>query len=350
MLVNRHHARYLIDLGQVAEGKSAEQLAPLKDHLDAFLNTLGGAATQRHVAPSRSRCSASRRTTARGRRSAGPIQRPASPLTRDQPAAARPRWCCCSRRWTTIPTATRTAIASPTRRHGRRALGRPASGPPPLGHRRDPALDRPPRLATPDLSARADAGAGARRTLALAASGNPGRGRLSSRARGRRSEPKDPARRRHHRRYQRWWCAAVRPRARARQSPHPARRPHGREGRDTMSRFLWISLGTLAATSGAIAGASYVHRRRLAADAGDESCRPAGRRGKPRHADPRAQAELAHPARVGRRRTAADRRDVKGDLTRNWGRTPLDLRPQLVGGGGQQHPRRRAHPGNHRLP
>ncbi len=45
MLVNRHHARYLIDLGQVAQGKSAEQLAPLKDHLDAFLNTLGGAAT-----------------------------------------------------------------------------------------------------------------------------------------------------------------------------------------------------------------------------------------------------------------------------------------------------------------
>jgi len=45
MLVNRHHARYLIDLGQVAQGKSDEQLAPLKDRLDAFLNTLGGAAT-----------------------------------------------------------------------------------------------------------------------------------------------------------------------------------------------------------------------------------------------------------------------------------------------------------------
>ena len=45
MLVNRHHARYLIDLGQVAQGKSTEQLAPLKDRLDAFLNTLGAAAT-----------------------------------------------------------------------------------------------------------------------------------------------------------------------------------------------------------------------------------------------------------------------------------------------------------------
>ena len=45
MLVDRHHAQYLIDLGVVAQGKSAEQLAPLKDRLDAFLGTLGGAAT-----------------------------------------------------------------------------------------------------------------------------------------------------------------------------------------------------------------------------------------------------------------------------------------------------------------
>ena len=45
MLVDRHHAQYLIDLGQVAQGKSAEQLAPLKDRLDAFLGTLGGAAS-----------------------------------------------------------------------------------------------------------------------------------------------------------------------------------------------------------------------------------------------------------------------------------------------------------------
>ena len=45
MLVDRHHAQYLIDLGQVAAGKTAEQLAPLKDRLDAFLNTLGGAAS-----------------------------------------------------------------------------------------------------------------------------------------------------------------------------------------------------------------------------------------------------------------------------------------------------------------
>src|SRR5688500_8586328 len=45
MLVDRHHAQYLIDLGKVAQGKSAQQLVPLKDRLDAFLGTLGGAAT-----------------------------------------------------------------------------------------------------------------------------------------------------------------------------------------------------------------------------------------------------------------------------------------------------------------
>ena len=45
MLVDRHHAQYLIDLGHVAEGKSAEQLAPLKDRLETFLDTLSGGAT-----------------------------------------------------------------------------------------------------------------------------------------------------------------------------------------------------------------------------------------------------------------------------------------------------------------
>ena len=45
MLVNRHHALYLIDLGQVAQDKTAQQLAALKDRLDAFLGTLAGAAT-----------------------------------------------------------------------------------------------------------------------------------------------------------------------------------------------------------------------------------------------------------------------------------------------------------------
>ncbi len=45
MLVNRHHVQMLIDFGAIAQGKSAQQLAPLKDRLEAFLNTLGGAAS-----------------------------------------------------------------------------------------------------------------------------------------------------------------------------------------------------------------------------------------------------------------------------------------------------------------
>ncbi len=45
MLVDRHHVQYLIDLGQVASGKTAQQLVPLKNRLDALLNTLGGAAS-----------------------------------------------------------------------------------------------------------------------------------------------------------------------------------------------------------------------------------------------------------------------------------------------------------------
>src|SRR5688572_8644102 len=45
MLVDRHHVQYLIDLGQVAQGKSARQLAPLEDRLETFLGTLAGAAS-----------------------------------------------------------------------------------------------------------------------------------------------------------------------------------------------------------------------------------------------------------------------------------------------------------------
>jgi hypothetical protein len=45
MLVDRHHVQYLLDLGEVAQGKSAQQLAPLQDRLDAFLGTLAGAAS-----------------------------------------------------------------------------------------------------------------------------------------------------------------------------------------------------------------------------------------------------------------------------------------------------------------
>lgn len=45
MLVDRHHVSLLIDFGAIAQGKTVQQLAPLKDRLDSFLNTLGGTAS-----------------------------------------------------------------------------------------------------------------------------------------------------------------------------------------------------------------------------------------------------------------------------------------------------------------
>jgi len=45
MLVDRHHVQVLIDFGAIAQGKTPRQLGPLKDRLDALLNTLGGAAS-----------------------------------------------------------------------------------------------------------------------------------------------------------------------------------------------------------------------------------------------------------------------------------------------------------------
>lgn len=45
MLVDRHHVQMLIDFGAIAQGKSAQQLVPLKDRLEAFINTLDGAAS-----------------------------------------------------------------------------------------------------------------------------------------------------------------------------------------------------------------------------------------------------------------------------------------------------------------
>lgn len=107
-----------------------------------------------------------------------------------------------------------------------------------------------------------------------------------------------------------------------------------------MSRFMWISLGTIAATSGAIAGASYVHRRRQAAASPDEEAPPSS---KPEPSIPAPKPSSLTPLAwdgAGSLPTAAD---VKGDLTRNWGRTPPGLRPQ-------QHPGRGANPGDHRLP
>lgn len=45
MLVDRHHAQYLIELGELVRGASGVQLAARKDLLEGFLGTLGGAAS-----------------------------------------------------------------------------------------------------------------------------------------------------------------------------------------------------------------------------------------------------------------------------------------------------------------
>lgn len=45
MLVDRHHVQYLIELGELAREASAAVLPGSKDQVEAFLGTLGGAAT-----------------------------------------------------------------------------------------------------------------------------------------------------------------------------------------------------------------------------------------------------------------------------------------------------------------
>jgi|JI6StandDraft_1071083.scaffolds.fasta_scaffold00344_9 hypothetical protein len=98
-----------------------------------------------------------------------------------------------------------------------------------------------------------------------------------------------------------------------------------------MNKLVWITLGTVAATGGAVAGASYVYRRKQGAVAdgpGDTSKgEPAGAPSADRPTpDPAILTPLAWDGAAGLP-TAAD---VKGDLVRNWGRTPLDLRPLLL--------------------
>ncbi len=96
-----------------------------------------------------------------------------------------------------------------------------------------------------------------------------------------------------------------------------------------MNKLVWITLGTMAATGGAIAGASYVYRRKQDALAdgetpeGEPASNPVADQPSP---DPAVLTPLSWDGAAGLP-TAAD---VKGDLVRNWGRTPLDLRPLLL--------------------
>jgi hypothetical protein len=330
MLVNRHHARYLIDLGQVAQGKSAEQLAPLKDHLDAFLNTLGGAATP----AARRAFDEQMQRLPKDDRPWSAIRRP-DPTTRIAPDArstgsgppavvlllaqvdddpdsdedgnripdldapdAAP-WADLHQallRWDTAeiqrwigplgwqrPTSPLELTQEPELAEHSPRRSREPRPRPPLEPRTRPTIGAEGPCApsaSPPLSAvvvRCSSVSGARSPIPTPRPAPPWARRT------RHHEPISVDLSRHPRRHQR------RHRGRLLCAPSPP------------GRGRW--------------------RR---------SCRPAGRRGKPRHADPRAQAELTHPARVGRRGPLPTATDVKGDLTRNWGRTPLDLRPQLV--------------------
>lgn len=92
-----------------------------------------------------------------------------------------------------------------------------------------------------------------------------------------------------------------------------------------MSKLAWITLGTMAATGAAIAGASYAYRRQhaLAGDAPGDPLPATPPEPTIPTPKPSSLVPLAWEGGPGLP-TAAD---VKGDLTRNWGRTPLDLRP-----------------------
>jgi hypothetical protein len=99
-----------------------------------------------------------------------------------------------------------------------------------------------------------------------------------------------------------------------------------------MSRFLWISLGTLVATGGVIAGASYVERRKRAqgGDSGGEPEAPPTGEPDPDRPIPTPKPSSLVPLAWDGAGSLPTASDVKGDLTRNWGRTPLDLRPLLL--------------------
>lgn len=99
-----------------------------------------------------------------------------------------------------------------------------------------------------------------------------------------------------------------------------------------MNKLAWITLGTVAATGGAVAGASYVYRRQQGA-LGEGGTIPAGPWSP---AGNMPDAPIPAPAPSVRTPLQWDAlplpkpAEVKGDLGRNWGRTPVYLRPLLL--------------------
>ena len=93
-----------------------------------------------------------------------------------------------------------------------------------------------------------------------------------------------------------------------------------------MSKLAWITLGTMAATGGAVVGASFVYRRQRALAGGGTSPTDPS----PEPSIPAPKPSLLEPLQWDGGGGLPGPADVKGDLTRNWGRTPLDLRPLLL--------------------
>ena len=104
-----------------------------------------------------------------------------------------------------------------------------------------------------------------------------------------------------------------------------------------MSKLVWITLEPVAATGGATAAASYVSRRQQDALEGDaenaaleaEPSPPAPTPGTPDSPIPMPKPSSLTPLDWDALPLPAAA-EVKGDLTRNWGRTPVDLRPLLL--------------------
>jgi len=100
-----------------------------------------------------------------------------------------------------------------------------------------------------------------------------------------------------------------------------------------MSKLVWITLGTVAATGGAIAGASYVYRRQQDALEGGPENAALEEEPSPPQTTPDSPVPMPKPSSLKPLdwdTLPLPTTEVKGDLTRNWGRTPLDLRPLLL--------------------
>jgi hypothetical protein len=94
-----------------------------------------------------------------------------------------------------------------------------------------------------------------------------------------------------------------------------------------MSQRLWITLGTVVATTAAIGGAVLVQRRRTLPASPEQ---PLPNAPGPMGPAPAPDPAVPAPKPGGTSHALPTAADVKGDLVRNWGKTPADLRPLFL--------------------